>query len=74
MPTAYLLAKDRIEQARAMLAKRGLVRCRDDHLLSVALARLDELDAGLSDDAPKVVPNPSQASPRIRLMPWLDKP
>ncbi|MAN77658.1 hypothetical protein OF122_16310 [Pelagibacterium flavum] len=74
MPTAYLLAKDRIEQARAMLANEVWFDAGMDHLLSVALARLDELDAGLSDDAPKVVPNPSQASPRIRLMPWLDKP
>ncbi|WP_421952862.1 hypothetical protein [Pelagibacterium sp.] len=73
MPTAYLLAKDRIEQARAMLANEVWYDAGMDHLLGIAVARLDELDAELSDDTSKIAPKFSEASPRVRLMPWLDK-
>ena len=73
MPTAYLLAKDRIEQARAMLANEVWYDAGMDHLLDIALARLDELDARLSADTPRITPQPPEGSPRVSLMPWLDK-
>ncbi|HCO54715.1 hypothetical protein V6617_14385 [Pelagibacterium nitratireducens] len=73
MPTAYLLAKDRIEQARAMLANEVWYDAGMDHLLEVALARLDELDARLTEDPPRTPPRQPEGSPRVRLMPWLEK-
>jgi hypothetical protein len=73
MPTAYLLAKDRIEQARVMLANEVWYDPGVDRLLGVALARLDELNARLSDDMPRTAQTPIEGSPRVRLMPWLDK-
>ncbi|WP_417579895.1 hypothetical protein [Pelagibacterium sp.] len=73
MPTAYLLAKDRIEQARVMLANDVWFDADMDRLLGVAIARLDDLDARLSDDVVIMTPKPSEVSARMRLMPWLDK-
>ena len=73
MPTAYLLAKDRIEQARAMLANEVWYDAGMDHLLDVALARLDELDAKLAENPTRTPPRQPDVSPRIRLMPWLEK-
>ncbi|HWJ89130.1 MAG TPA: hypothetical protein VNS12_13765 [Pelagibacterium sp.] len=74
MPSAYILAKDRIQQARAMLANDIWFDAVTDHLFEVALARLDELDAGVFDDAGKRPETLRPAMPaRVRLMPWLDR-
>ncbi|WMT91466.1 hypothetical protein [Pelagibacterium sp. H642] len=72
MPSAYLLAKDHIEQARAMLANEVWFDPEMDHLFDVALARLNALDAKIYDD--NVTPLPRRPGPRrrARMMPWLD--
>lgn len=75
MPSAYLLAKDHIEQARAMLANEVWFDAEMDHLFEVALARLNELDAKVFDDPvemPTSLHERPRAPVRTRLMPWLD--
>jgi len=75
MPSAYILAKDHIEQARAMLAGEVWFDSGLDQLFAMALTRLDELDAKVFDD-PVVRPFSTAVRPglppRSRLMPWLD--
>lgn len=76
MPSAYILAKDQIEQARAMLANEVWFDPQLDHLFEVALFRLDELQDVVDAPVPlhprsAVMPNAARG-PRTRLMPWLD--
>lgn len=76
MPSAYILAKDHIEQARAMLANEVWFDAEMDNLFDVALARLDDLDRKVFDDSvvtPLKPPARPDVSPRHRLMPWLDR-
>ena len=72
MPSAYLLAKDHVEQARAMLANEVWFDAEIDQLFDAALARLGALDARVFDGP--TVRNPRGAHMRrsARLMPWLD--
>lgn len=74
MPSAYLLAKDQIEQARAILANEVWFDIEVDRLFELAQARLAELDRsmGLSAAPHDLLKFPATpASPRTRLMPWL---
>lgn len=73
MPSAYLLARDNLEQARAILANDVWFDTRIDHLLDLAISRLLELDATIAD--PKIHTRetcPVPANIRHRKMPWLD--
>ena len=75
MPSAYTLAKDQIQQARAMLANEVWFDTELDHMFEIALMRLEELDFALDEyqeparDA--AIPMAPRA-PRVRMMPWLD--
>lgn len=76
MPSAYLLARDQIEQARAMLTNEIWYDPETDHLFELALNRLDALDAALAREtglAPGATRMPQGRKPRTRLMPWLDR-
>lgn len=72
MPSAYILAKDHIEQARAMLANEVWFDAEIDHLFDVALARLDTLDEKVFDDPVEVPSGRPELPLRARVMPWLD--
>lgn len=72
MPSAYLLAKDHIEQARAMLANEVWFDAEMDRLLDVALNRLNALDAKVYDDPVTPLRSKPQLRRRARMMPWLD--
>lgn len=77
MPSAYLLAKDQIEQARAILANEVWFDPQVDHLFELALYRLQELEATTMASAPlrpvsTSRPLPSERQARLRFMPWLD--
>lgn len=75
MPSAYILAKDHIQQARAVLSNEVWFDAEMDHLFGVALARLDDLDAKVFDDpvvTPLSLPKRPGCASRTRLMPWLD--
>lgn len=76
MPSAYTLAKDQIEQARAILANEVWYDPEVDNLFELALFRLRELEASLGDlphdHVRPVAPSPLQGPARLRLMPWLE--
>lgn len=75
MPSAYILAKDHIQQARAVLASEVWFDAEIDRLFAIALARLDTLDAKVFDEPatrPFTPLNRPELPPRSRLMPWLD--
>lgn len=73
MPSAYLLARDNLEQARAILANDVWFDTKLDHLLDLAVSRLLELDSTMAD--PKIhtlETRPVPTNIRHRKMPWLD--
>ena len=71
MPSAYLLAKDHVEQARAVLANEVWFDAEIDQLFDVALARLSALDARVFE-GPVRPPRGAHMRRSARLMPWLD--
>lgn len=74
MPSAYLLAKDQIEQARAILANEVWFDIEVDRLFELAQARLAELERsmGISTQPHELLQMPAMpARSRARLMPWL---
>lgn len=74
MPSAYLLARDQIEQARAILANEIWFDIEVDRLFELAQARLAELDRSLDvpSEPHELLQFPAMpTSPRTRLMPWL---
>lgn len=73
MPSAYVLAKDNLEQARAILSNEVWHDSEVEYLLDLAIARLVALERHIVD----VVPHPQQGriparTMRQRSMPWLD--
>lgn len=76
MPSAYILAKDQVEQARAILANEVWFDAQLDHLFELALVRLAQLQDVVEVPAPlhpHTISMPNAArGPRARLMPWLD--
>lgn len=72
MPSAYILAKDHIEQARAMLANEVWFDAEMDQLLEIALAQLTTLDAKVYDDPASSEKVRPLLRRRARMMPWLD--
>lgn len=73
MPSAYLLAKDQIEQARAILANEVWFDPELDNLFELALFRLGELEGSLHDTGLELT-KPTPLEPRrtrSRMMPWL---
>jgi len=72
MPSAYLLARDNLEQARAILANDVWFDTKLDQLLDLAVSRLQELDAAIAD--PKIHTLETRRAPtniRHSKMPWL---
>ncbi|MCD7059167.1 hypothetical protein [Pelagibacterium xiamenense] len=49
MPSAYILAKDKLEQARALMANEVWQDDQIDRVLDIAIARLIDLDRSLID-------------------------
>lgn len=73
MPSAYVLAKDNLEQARAILANEVWHDSEVEYLLELAITRLAALERHIVD----VVPHPQHGrlparTMRQRNMPWLD--
>lgn len=73
MPSAYLLAKDQIEQARAILANEVWFDAELDHLFVLAQTKLAELERAINDPVRADAPLKFPAPPRARLMPWLNR-
>ena len=73
MPSAYLLAKDQIEQARAILANEVWFDAELDHLFVLAQTRLAELERKIDAPVGAAAPVKFPAPPRARLMPWLNR-
>lgn len=71
MASVYMLAKDKLEQVRAVLAADAVYDAEADHLLALTIRRLGELDdlavTGLAPE-PRDVHRHNHA-----LMPWLDR-
>ncbi len=71
MASVYILAKDKLEQIRAMLGSGGFYDAEADHLISLAVRRMTELDNLASTGlAPPPAGKPHNAH---ILMPWLDR-
>ncbi|WP_196259457.1 hypothetical protein [Pelagibacterium limicola] len=71
MASAYLLAKDKLEQARAILMAEAWFDPEADHLFELAIRRLIELDNLASTGL--VGPRPERPHNALALMPWLDR-
>lgn len=71
MPSAYLVARDNIEQVRAILANDAWFDAQVEHLLVLAISRLQELDhmVALTGEPYPGAPSRDQ---RRRQMPWLN--
>lgn len=71
MASVYILAKDKLEQVRAMLSTSAYYDSEADHLVDLAMRRMVELDnlvsTGLAPDRNRP---PHKAH---MLMPWLDR-
>lgn len=68
MASVYMLAKDKLEQVRAALSADAIYDAEADHLLTLAIRRLGELDdLAVTGLAPK----PEGTRHNHALMPWL---
>lgn len=68
MASVYMLAKDKLEQVRAALSADAIYDAEADHLLTLTIRRLGELDdLAVTGLAPK----PDSTRHNHALMPWL---
>lgn len=77
MPSAYTLARDKLEQARALLANEVWRDDQIDRVLDIAIARLIALDASLLDCTPHRTSHASRdegAHQPIDMIAWSARP
>ncbi|WP_404406090.1 hypothetical protein [Pelagibacterium halotolerans] len=72
MPSAYILAKDKLEQARAMMANEVWRDDQVDHMLNIAIARLIDLDKSLINGSVHCAAN--AAHQPIDMIAWSARP
>lgn len=71
MASVYILARDKLEQVRAMLSTGASFDPEADHLFDLAIRRMVELDNLVSTG---LAPEPGNQPHKAHiLMPWLDR-
>jgi hypothetical protein len=71
MASVYTLARDKLEQVRAILSTNASFDAEADHVLDLAIRRMTELDNLVSTG---LLPEPGARPHKAHIsMPWLDR-